>query len=234
MYFTQKGWSVIHKFGRLSDVGIGSTPEDIWDGDGLYPFPSATAVTTVVSDSTDDDDGGIGVNTIFVEGLDSDYNSLTEQATMNGTTTVTLTNQFLRVFRVSTILVGSSESNIGTIQVKHGATVLAQIGPSLGQTLMAIYTIPNDLGIAYLANWYMVAWRQAAASVEVAFQVKKVGEGWQTEELIGINTQGGSPWDYKFPYWVELPKKADVRCRVIEATANNMSVSAGFDVIFVP
>ena len=63
---------------------------------------------------------------------------------MDGTTTVTTTQQFLRVFRMSVETAGSFGNNEGTITATYtgGADVAATISPGNGQTLMALYTIP--------------------------------------------------------------------------------------------
>ena len=36
------GWSTRRKFGRNADVDAGSTPEDVWNGGGVYTgFPTS-------------------------------------------------------------------------------------------------------------------------------------------------------------------------------------------------
>lgn len=49
-----------HKYRENTNIDTGSVPEDVWEGGGLYPFPSAAETTTIVSDN--DEDGAGRVN----------------------------------------------------------------------------------------------------------------------------------------------------------------------------
>lgn len=233
MYYTQKGWTALHKFGHLPSADASAMPEDVWDGAGIYPFPLAALETTVVSDNTEDSDGGNGANSVLVEGVDENYKYVSELVMMNGTSIITLTTEFLRVFRVTTIMAGSSETNLGVIQVKHGATVIAQINSEFGQTLMAIFTIPDNWGTAYFTSWFSSIGRQNNVVAEIVLQARREGEAWNTKEIIEASSFGGSPSD-KPSMWVETPKRMDIRIRIIEATVNNISITAGFNLVFVP
>ena len=95
----------------------------------------------VVSDDTNDDVAGTGARTLRIQGLDGSYNLVEETVDMDGTTTVTTTQTFLRVFRMSVETAGSSGNNEGTITVTYtgGSDVAATITEGNGQTLMALY-----------------------------------------------------------------------------------------------
>jgi len=97
----------IHKFGRNTDSDTG---DDIWDGSAAYPFPAAAATTTVASGDANDTSDGTGARTIDVMGLDANYASVTESVTMNGTSNVTLSTSFLRVFRAYVTTVGRQQT----------------------------------------------------------------------------------------------------------------------------
>ena len=217
----------IRKFGENPDVDTTSLPEDLWDVGGTYTFPSAAAETTIVSDDAADDAAGTGARTVTVVGQIAGNVETTEVATMDGATPVTLTNQFLRVYRLTVTTAGSGETNAGNIQVKHGATVLAQIAASEGQTLMAIFTVPDianafDQGV--LKRW----WCQISSNVDsvavVALQIREPGGAWLTKDKASVSRGG--------PFNAEIDELyaagADIRIRVLDVSANNTAVFGGF------
>jgi len=230
----------LYKFGWNSDV---DAAEDIWDGGGDYTFPAAAAATTVVSASTADDTGEAGAITLSVQGLDSNYLMVTEDATLNGTSAVTLTNQFLRVFRMKVKTAGASGANVGAITCAHGATTIAQIGATYGQTLMAVYTIPADYSHAVWGTWEAsVTNFQVSTAATLAFQARPFGGAWNTKAVIGINSDGGPflktfrrtsnfEWSLGDDIFVA---KTDIRVRVLAVTKTNMGIASGFELGLKP
>ena len=230
--------SFVLKFGRNEDVdGV----EDIWDGGGSYSWPSAAAETTIASsgaNAADDAAAGTGARTVSVQGLDSNYNKIVETATMNGANNVTLTNQFLRVFRAKVETAGTDLTNKGAIQVKHGGTVLAQISVGIGQTLMSLYTVPADYPVGgYLIRWYATLNKKTAAGAVMALQVKPFGGAWNTKYTNGVGNDVDI--DHWTPYGVNGVKphsanlfapKTDIRIRALVVTAADLDISAGFDI----
>ncbi len=217
----------IRKFGENPNIAIAGTPADVWDAGGVYTFPLAAAATTIVSDDTNDDDGGTGANTVTVIGQIAGNVETEETVTMNGTDAVTLTNSFLRVYRAFVATVGSNNTNVGNIQVKHGATVLAQISADEGQTLMAVYTIP-DIANAFdqgtLKNWWCQASAQTTTVAVVALQIRKPGEAWLAKDKASV-AQGGS---FSNEINEIYPSGTDIRIRVLNVTANSTAITGGF------
>lgn len=219
------------KFGYNPDVDAGSTPEDIWDGGGVYTFASVAAASTIQSSDVDDADGDSGARTVEVYGLDADYLMRNEIATMDGQTPVALKYEYLRVFRAVVRAAGASEGNEGTITVKIGVGTGAIITPAAGQTLMAIYTIPADYGYAQWLGWEASIGRVQATTALLAFQVKPFGEAWQTKDIRAINSQGGG-FEINPAVPLKIPSKADIRVRAAECSANDTGISAAFDLSF--
>lgn len=222
----------VNKFGRAAATVTG---DDIWTGSSVYPFPAAAATTTVVSDSVEDDadkePAGTGAYTVEVQGLDTNYNLTVQAVTMNGAGAVTLSTDLLRVFRIKAITSGSGGTNDGNIDVLHGATVLATMEASLGQTFMAIYTVPADYDYANLYQTYSgIARQTSAASADIAMQLRPVGESWQTKKIWPLSTVGTSfiPYMEPFPYRIE--PKTDIRMRCVYASTS-ISTAAGFDLL---
>ena len=81
---------------------------------------------------------------IQINGLDGDWNTVSEIVTMDGLTPVSTTNSFLRVnSMIMTAPATGRNNNVGTISALHSATTVAQINPTIGKTQMGVYSVPS-------------------------------------------------------------------------------------------
>jgi hypothetical protein len=215
--------------GGISVVGYNAasnTGEDIWDGSAAYTFPAAAAATTIVSDSANDTgagDGGTGARTVLVEGLDASRNYLSQIVSLNGVAAVTLASQYLRINHVRVLTAGSGAANAGVIQVKHAATVLAQIPAAANITQMAIYTLPAG------SPGYLVAWRVSASDDAIlALQVREPGGLWYTIETIVLLAAGTSVVAIPQAIRPRIAPGSDFRVRAVLGGAA-VKISAGFE-----
>lgn len=227
------GIDVQNKFGSNFDISASELPQDIWDCGGIYPFPIASGPTTLVSDSPEDAPGGTGVWTVTVFGLDHNLLLLKEVKEPNGLTDVLLDNEFYRVFRVNVEEAGSHETNIGTIEVKHGTTILARVQPDNGSTLMAIYTVSLDYKSCFLTGFYLEIGRvtgEGNITVDAQFQVRKPGGAWQVKRPVTIGLKDESIWRYQFADpGMPIAPGSDLRWRVLDVNSGTALAHAGFD-----
>ena len=119
-------------------TAVGSTAfGPLWEGltgaGGNYPFPASAAALSVVSSSASDT-----AVTITINGLDANFEKISEDVLINGTSTVTTTKSFLRVTNAVTI----AGNAVGNISISSGATLIAKMNAGLGQTQMSVYTVP--------------------------------------------------------------------------------------------
>src|SRR3990172_3768476 len=78
---------------RLNGINgvVSSSYETVWDESTAYSFLAANiSAPTISSASAADAAAGTGARTVRVTGVNVDFESVTEIATMNGTTGVTL------------------------------------------------------------------------------------------------------------------------------------------------
>lgn len=133
------GYSVLNVFGYQSAVGTSDIC--VWEDVAPYVFPTSAVIMTVVSTSASDD---TGLGKVIISGLDADYNILVEVVDLDGTNPVTTTNAFLRINNVRLSVAGLNQvTNIGTITVSNAGVTYAKILPSVGQTQMSQYAVPN-------------------------------------------------------------------------------------------
>lgn len=225
----------VNKFGEHTSIGSGET-EDIWDygATAALAWPAAAATTTIVSgEAADDGDpAGTGAQTVQVQGLDTNFDALSETVTMNGTGVVTMANQFRRVFRAKVLASGAGGTNAGAISVKHGSTFLAQITAGNGQTLMASYTVPAGY-TAYMLGYYATMNRSVVTgATDVRIWARPLSQTWQLKKIVGLAGTGVSAWNYQYQIAPSFAEKTDIRMNAT-ATAAGTDVSAGFDLFVV-
>ena len=153
------GYSSVEKFGRNPNVA--TTIETVWEHGGIYEYLTTASQIFIYSASSDDGVGQIGAIKVTVQGLDENYNIISEELTVNGAGS-TLT--FFRVYRAFITDAGSSGYNKGHLiissQSNGAGIVLADIGGDgtgvnfvgYGQTMLALYTVPAGK-TAYVTQW---------------------------------------------------------------------------------
>lgn len=142
------GRSVVSKFGANPDVGAGST-EDIWANGGLYTgfLQAASAVRIKAGGDSNDTAAGTGARSVVIVGLNENWEEAEEEvATAGASASGATTTTFVRVFRAYITDVGVyGGQNADDIVIETtGGAVMANIVASMGQTQMAIYTVPAN------------------------------------------------------------------------------------------
>ena len=68
-------------FGYNPDVD--TTIESVWPDGGVVPHPTVASVLKISSSSANDTSAGTGARTVYIEGLDSNYNVISETVTLD-------------------------------------------------------------------------------------------------------------------------------------------------------
>jgi len=125
--------SVRNIFGFATGIGTSfTTPWELANTNSLPLISSASQLDIASSDAADTS------QIIKVVGLDADYNEISENISLNGTTVVTTTNSYKAINDLITI----SGNCAGNVTAKIGATVYAQITAGAGRNQAAIFTVP--------------------------------------------------------------------------------------------
>jgi hypothetical protein len=227
------GYSNISKFGYNPTVGSGNY-ESIWEGSNAYPWMSTDDQLEVISSDTDDTSAGTGARTVELQGLDSSWNVLTETVTMNGTSAVTTTGSFLRIFRARVVTAGSSGRNEGTITIRDQdtSTTRALITNGAtdgnGQTLMAVYTIPAGK-TGYIININVSSQKDQEQTYRLMARDNTVANAaWNVKEFL---TGRGGFSDWRKYAINKATEKTDLDFQVI---SNSTSAAAGgFELILI-
>ena len=130
------GHTTVSIFGYQANVTTTSIP--VWENATTYTFPASAATANVASSSASD----VGA-TVLINGLDSNFNPLSETVTIASGNTIT-TNSYLRINSLFLTKPGSGfNTNQGNVTVKQGANTIAQINTGIGKSQSSVYTVPN-------------------------------------------------------------------------------------------
>ena len=211
---------IVHKFGANFDIDQGTDPESVWTGGGVYPWASLSSAQTIYCLSTSASD----TTTLTLEGLDANYDEISETVTLAGLTAVTTTNQFLRVFRMT-----YDATNVGDIEARvtsASGTIVAQIDAGYAQTLMSVYTIPAG-HTGYLVA--LDATIDGTKTCQMLMYHRLTGKPFRIAHI--AETEGHYRYDFTAP--LTVPEKTDIDIRINEVSGNDARVTANFDIVLI-
>lgn len=226
----QSGVAMAHKFGRNADIDIGT--EDIWTTGGTWAAPATAAVVNFASSDAADTSAGTGARTISVEGLDSNYDSVTETVTLNGATPVATSSGFWIVHNVSVLTAGSGGTNAGVItgtSAAAGTPVLASVAIGKGRSENAIYMVPRN---KTLLLFDISGSTTTTGTVNIGLWTKTFGGVFNIRRNYSVNGTGSSSFSHDFVPPLKIEAKTIVKLTG-EASSNNSDVSADWDGILI-
>jgi hypothetical protein len=230
-----QGHDTFCQFGINSAVG--ATLETVWVGGDTYTFPSSATITTISSSNANDTAAGTGARTVFVDGLDANYLRVTETASLNGQTGVTLTHQYLRINKVTILTAGSGGTSAGSIFVGTGtvttgvpAVILNRTGSSSNESESGFYSVPAGY-TAYITRWTMSSSNNTAnEATRFILRVRPFGGVFGYKAV--YNIPGNGIYECEAAYPLPLPAKADFEV-VALTTAGSAYVTTQLQIILV-
>lgn len=197
--------------------------ETIWDGGGIYTYPSSALAMTVTSAGAGTDEGV----KVLVMGLDADWNEVSQEVTLNGSGVATTTQTFRRVYRA---YVSGSQAPTGNITIANGGTTYAQITSGENQTLMAVWTVPANHTFYLTRGTATHGTDTSGAYMTIRFMTRPSGGVFRTATKVDVT---GAELVFPFDVPLKLEEKTDLEVRAICSKNQNNAVSATFEGILV-
>ena len=220
----QRGYVQEHKsaskFGYATSVS--GTEVAVFNGGLEYVYAASAAPMYVYAAS--------GTNTtsqITIEGLDADYNELSNIVTLNATTTVATSGSFIRVNRTFVSNDVPAEENV---HVNNSAGNLnSELEPNENQSLQAVYTIPAGY-TGYLDQVAAgTATEVANKFIRVRLKTREPGGVFRTRAKF---TVASGNYEEVFKYPIEIPEKSDIEVTA-ESSSGVNEVSAIFNLLLI-
>jgi hypothetical protein len=214
-------------FGYNPDVD--TSEESVWPDGGVVPHPTTASVLDIVSTSGNDDAAGTGARTVFIEGLDGDYNIVSETVILDGTNNVSTVEEYLYINKFYVATAGSGGANAGEITAKLSSTLYDLIATGYNNRTTGHYCVPAGY-TGYMVEGLFSS-GQATGSTAVTGFLKQHGPDGIVR-VGAVSTVNNSAAVFMFDPPYAIPEKNCVGATAIGAAANN-AVSSYFNIILI-
>ena len=205
---------------------ITNTKSTVWPKGTLYSFLSAATTMTLSSSNNADTTGEI-----LIEGLDSNYDPISEIRALNGQTAVTTTNSYLRINKLTVVengIVGNISLGTGTVTAGVPANTYGYILAGENNSLSSVYTVPN--GYTYYLTHGTISTGSVTGSQTVtgSLLARVNGIEYTTAKTVLENSYQAYP--YNPP--VTILEKTDIYANAI-ASSSTLSCSVSFNGLLI-
>lgn len=214
-------------FGYNPDVD--QTEESVWPDGSTVPHPTTASQLTIASTNANDTAAGTGARTVFIEGLNGDYVTVSETVILNGTSGVTTTNSYLYVNDFYVLTTGSGGANAGDITAKVGVTLYDIIATGYNQRTTGHYCVPAGY-TAYLTVGVFTAGQTSGSTSITGFLKVHGPDGVLRVASVTTLNNGSVQYDFKYP--LRVPEKFCFGSSAI-GSSNNNSVSSMFNFVLI-
>ena len=208
------GYSHIHKFGATNVDVTGGT---VWDGnigDVTYAYPDTGHAVVTSTDNIGD--------LVIITGLNEFFYEISEIVAIGDTSI----EQFSRVFRAQMLI----NTNVADVDITMSGGLAARITAGLGQTLMAVYTVPAGKS-AYLLKLTLGSDKASTNSAMGYSLMVRNGPSGVFRIKSRLYSAGGQNILQEYPVPLLFPEKSDIRVDFTAAQATK--VSSTFEIILV-
>jgi len=240
------GHTVTNKFGHYDSIGTTMIP--VASG-GVYQVPTSAQSLELISTAAADNQAGIGARTIYIEGVDANWDFQSVTANMHatdGTIAEAVTGTWLRIFRMYVVDTGTYASSTAgshqgtiTLQNSGGGVVWGVLeshgGFPLGQSQIGAYTVPSGK-TAYVGN--ITTETDSSKSVDIVF-FKRINANVIAAPYGAMRAQAAftgitDNQDLMTKTWKgPFPEYTDLGFMAIRSSAGSSSVSVDFEIIEV-
>ena len=205
-----------YKFGRTLVLASTVTNAEITELGGAYTGFNAVAAETISLVSSSASDTAVYIT---IEGLDANYNEISETVLLTGQTPKLTTLKFLRAARG---YVAGATALVGNVTYKQSTTtanVFGIIYAVYGQTNIACFTVPEGYNcLIFGIEIGMARTGGAAGSASVTLQRRNTGKAWRSFRTDAITTSKGVSKEYAGG--LVFPERCDIRARIIDISDN--------------
>jgi hypothetical protein len=180
------------------------------------------------SSASDASPSGTGAHIVLVEGLDQNYNPISELVTLSGQTSVNTTNSYLRVTGLTVTDKGSNGGNVGVIYAGTGTVttgvpaVIHELVPiGFNKESSGVFTVPAGY-TAYLTMGGLTGQDNGAGYITGRLVYSNQGSPFITSAVTVFST-GQANYDFLYP--IALPEKTDVEARAVTSSGTNVMSS---------
>ena len=208
----------------LTVFGQGNSSTDvstIWNHGGIYTYPNVAVQMTISSSSASDDYGVSGAQQVYIQGLDANWDEISETINLDGQNPVTTTKSYLRINSVNVVAGALNIGNIylGTGTVTDGvpAVIYGEIVIGYGSVLQSMYSVPRG-HTAYMLNGSISCGTTAANKYVTAYLMSRPLNQVLITRMITTLSSGHNLYSFDAPIRFEAKTDIQARCQSSSGT----------------
>lgn len=207
---------------------INGTLEPVWNTGGNFPYPTSAQTVSLVSTSANDDAANVGVREVRVEYLDSNFETKIVDVETDGTSSVQVATDFLRLQSMTALSVGANGDAEGAIKLAYGANTVATISAGTNEARNSQFTVPAGY-TAYIVG----ASISASKGGDLVFQLESRNAAVANAPFIAGDelTIFESSLYFDLPTFYVIPEKYDIRIRAKSIQASNVQGAVTYHII---
>ena len=225
------------KFGY--NAAVGSTKEIVstLGGDQAYLSEATAAQVKVSSGSANDTNtDGTGARTLYIEGLDANFNLVSETVVLTGQSAATSALTYSSLHRAYVVTAGSGGTNAGVLYVGAGtvttgvpATKYLAIPAGEAQTLTTYFRVPVGQ-TAFVIGGSASTYDNNTDYATIRLEIRNPDDFvWRTQYLINL-FRGSETFAFQLP--LTYPQKTEMRVTAA-SSANTIDVSGAYQFLLV-
>jgi hypothetical protein len=212
-------------YGNNPDVQ--AAEETIWYGGGIYQYPASAIQMKVSSDDA------AATSQIIINGLDANYNPITEMISVTGRTPVTTVKSYLRL-QNAYVIANPTNDNIyigdGTVTAGVPATVYERIYNGHNRTESGRYTVPAGRTF-YISHGTISHGSDSSNAFMTGRLIYRLhGLPFQSAAIVNLNNKFIDFW---FDYPIALPERSDIETRAFCSKSQANAVSTSIEGILI-
>jgi hypothetical protein len=211
-----------HIFRSAYNPAVGTAKATVWPKNTLYVFPTVASVMSLYSTSVAD----VG-QLVFIEGLDADYNEISEVLALNGQAGRATVNSYFRINNL-TVLVDNIQGDIalgtGLALLGVPANTYGFIPQGDNMDATGVYTVPNGWTLNLMMGSISAGGSSGSQAITADFRSILNGVNYLTAKIVLANSFQPYPYNPE----LEIPSKTDIYTNV-NTSSNTALVAVTFN-----
>lgn len=205
-----------------------TTNINLWALQTAWTPLTAASTMELVSSSAADAAAGTGCRSVLIQGLDTNYNQISEFVVPNGAAAVALANSYIVINTAVCLVAGSGNVNAGniTVQVTGAGSAQGYIAAGFGASQHGRFTVPAGYTLV-LENFFFLANKSASPSASANIEAITILPGGVVIKGLPLTIPNSSSITITVPTGVSIAAKQTVEFMISSVSVAGLNISGG-------
>jgi hypothetical protein len=225
--------TLVTAFGYSANTG-NVTNVNVWETADVWTALTAVSTMELLSSSANDAAAGTGCRSVLTQGLDANYNQISEFVTPNGTSVVALVNSYIVINNSTCVSAGSGNNNAGNIttRVTGAGSQQGYIAAGAGASRHGRFTVPAGYTLV-LENFFLMGNKSGNPNSSVSTIVDIILPGGTRFQGLPLTIPNGSNPTITVPTGVVITEKQTIAFRIGSVSTIGIDISVGTSGVLV-